>query len=254
MAAERSAIEWTEATWNPVTGCSKVSPGCAHCYAETLSLRFGWSKKPWTPENASVNVVLHEERIDQPLRWKRPRLVFVNSMSDLFHELVPFEFIDRVWDVMTQTSRHTFQVLTKRPERAFEWSRRFPNVDAVIASNVWLGVSIENSRHSGRADVLREIPAAVRFVSAEPLLGSLFDESRDRRPLDLTAIDWLIAGGESGRSARPVDVRWIRELRDACEKAGVAFFFKQWGGRTAKAGGRQLDGETFDEMPSAATG
>jgi len=251
--ADRSAIEWTEATWNPVTGCSKVSPGCAHCYAEAISLRFRHSSKPWTPENASENVRLHDERLDQPLRWRRPRLVFVNSMSDLFHEQVPASFIDRVWRVMTQASQHTFQVLTKRPEQARDWAREYVRMHGSLGHNVWLGVSIENSRYTSRADVLREIPAAVRFISAEPLLGSLFVTGGNRRSLDIDGIDWLIAGGESGPHARPVDIRWVRELRDECRRANVAFFFKQWGGRTSKAGGRQLDGLTFDEMPQAAT-
>jgi protein gp37 len=246
VAAERSAIEWTEATWNPVTGCSKVSPGCAHCYAETLSLRFGYSKAPWTPANADANVILHEERLEQPLRWKRPRLVFVNSMSDLFHELVPFSFVTEVFDVMARSPQHTFQVLTKRPERMKEYIRLY--YDRVLG-NVWLGVSIENARFTWRADLLRETAAAVRFISAEPLLGSLFDDARHGRPLELKGIDWLIAGGESGPSARPVNVAWIRELRDACAEAGVPFFFKQWGGRTAKAGGRVLDLRMHDAMP-----
>ncbi|RDI73173.1 Bacteriophage protein gp37 [Gaiella occulta] len=252
--ADRSAIEWTEATWNPVSGCSKVSPGCAHCYAETISLRFRHSLKPWTPENAKENVRLHEGRIDQPLRWRRPRLVFVNSMSDLFHEEVPFEFVDRVWNVMTEASHHTFQVLTKRPEIASKWATHYLAEHGSLGANVWLGVSIENSRYTFRADVLRTIPATVHFISAEPLLGSLYASGTNRRPLDLTGIDWLIAGGESGARSRPVDVRWVRELRDGCRDAGVAFFFKQWGGRTAKAGGRELDGRIFDEMPRAATG
>lgn len=250
---DRSAIEWTEATWNPVTGCSKVSPGCAHCYAERISLRFGRTTTPWTPANARANVRLHLDRLDQPLRWRRPRLVFVNSMSDLFHEEVPFQFVDQLWDVMLAAPQHTFQVLTKRPEVAREWAKHFLSSRANLGQNIWLGVSIENSKYTFRADVLREIPVAVRFISAEPLLGSLFDQSRRRAPLSLQGIDWLIAGGESGTSARPVDVRWIRELRDACSIAGVPFFFKQWGGRTAKAGGRTLDGRVFDEMPNGLT-
>jgi protein gp37 len=239
-----SAIEWTEATWNPVTGCSKVSPGCAHCYAETLSLRFGRSAKPWTPENAEENVVVHPKRLAQPRRWRRSRMIFVNSMSDLFHELVPVSFIEDVVAVMAECERHTFQVLTKRPERALE-------VSDVIEwpANVWLGVSIENSRFTWRADVLREVDVSVRFISAEPLLGSLFESGRRRAPLSLDGIAWLIAGGESGHGYRPVNIEWIRELRDACAENGVAFFFKQWGGRTPKSGGRKLDGETFDELP-----
>jgi protein gp37 len=240
MATGRSAIEWTEATWNPVTGCSKVSPGCAHCYAETLSRRFAWTRHSWTSANAEENVRLHRKRLDQPLRWRRPRMIFVNSMSDLFHELVPLEFIWDVFDVMAAADRHTFQVLTKRHQRL-----------ASLASlidwppNVWIGVSIENNRWIERADALRSVPAAVRFISAEPLLGPL-DE------LDLTGIDWLIAGGESGPRHRPVKADWLLDLRDRCAAAQVAFFFKQWGGRTSKAGGRELDGLVFNEMPQAA--
>jgi protein gp37 len=249
VAADKSGIEWTEATWNPVTGCSKVSPGCAHCYAETLSLRFGTSARAWTPENASLNVVCHGERLAQPLRWRRPRVVFVNSMSDLFHELVSFDFIDRVFAVMNEASHHTFQVLTKRPERMRDYMAVRYVDDARAPANVWLGVSIENSRFGSRADLLRQTPAAVRFISAEPLLGSLLDVSGGRKPLDLERIDWVIAGGESGTRARPMDIRWARELRDACAHAGVPFFFKQWGGKTAKAGGRTLDDEVHDAMP-----
>jgi protein gp37 len=244
--SDGSAIEWTEATWNPVTGCSKVSPGCAHCYAETLSLRFRRSVKPWTPENAAENVVVHPGRLEQPLRWRRPRMIFVNSMSDLFHELVPVSFVQQVFAVMTSADRHTFQVLTKRPERALELASA-----VVWPKNVWLGVSIENSRFTWRADVLREVGAPVRFISAEPLLGSLFEQGPRRAPLNLAAIDWLIAGGESGHGYRPVHVEWVRELREECAERGVAFFFKQWGGRTSKAGGRVLDGETWNELPRA---
>lgn len=288
-----TAIEWTEETWNPVTGCSKVSPGCAHCYAETLSLRFGWSKLPWTPENAAANVVLRPDRLDQPLKWRRPRIVFVNSMSDLFHEQIPDEYIASIFQVMRSAWSHTFQVLTKRPERARDvlsrlgWDQPTPAGDWVAGfgdgypydrneplPNVWLGVSIENARYAYRADVLREIPAAVRFISAEPLLGSLFSTRAPRgaahgargsetgglareviapRPslLDLAGIDWLIVGGESGLHHRPMLIEWARELRDAAVANGTAFFFKQWGGRTPKAGGRVLDGRTWDEMPES---
>lgn len=235
--SDKSAIEWTDATWNPVTGCSKVSPGCANCYAETLSLRFGWSKAPWTPANAARNVVLHPERLDQPLGWREPRMVFVNSMSDLFHELVPDDYIRRVWMRMEVASQHTFQVLTKRPDRMAELSSSLP-----LLPNVWLGTSIENDRWTSRADALRQASAAVRFISAEPLLGPL-------PSLDLTAIDWLIVGGESGIGHRPMDAAWVRELRERSVAGGVAFFFKQWGGRTPKAGGRELDGRTWDGYP-----
>ena len=237
MASEHSAIEWTESTWNPVTGCSKVSPGCAHCYAETLSRRFGWSATPWTPANAAVNVVLHPERLDVPLRWRRPRMIFVNSMSDLFHELVPLSFIEQVFEVMERASWHTFQVLTKRAERLAELAD-----DLDWPANVWMGVSIENNRWAHRADLLREVPAALRFISAEPLLGPL-DQ------LELDGIDWLIAGGESGPGHRRVDPAWVIDLRDRCVDEGVAFFLKQWGGRTPKAGGRALEDRTWDEMP-----
>ncbi|MGD0273328.1 MAG: phage Gp37/Gp68 family protein [Gaiellaceae bacterium] len=242
--ADRSRIEWTEATWNPVTGCSKLSPGCAHCYAETLSLRFGRSLKPWTPANAAENIVIHPDRLKQPLSWRRPRMIFVNSMSDLFHELVPVSFVQSVFDVMAAAQWHTFQVLTKRPERAAEIA------DALTWSkNVWLGVSIENSRFTWRADLLREIDAKVRFISAEPLLGSLIKRGARKRSLNLKSIDWLIAGGESGPHYRPVNIEWVRELRQACAANRVAFFFKQWGGRTPKSGGRELDGRTYDELP-----
>jgi protein gp37 len=235
--ADRSAIEWTESTWNPVTGCSKVSPGCAHCYAETISLRFGRSRKPWLPENEMENVVLHPERLGQPLRWQRPRLIFVNSMSDLFHERVPLAFVRRVFDVMIEADQHVFQILTKRHELLAELAPRLP-----WPPNVWMGVSIENRRWIERADYLRRVPAAVRFISAEPLLGPLDG-------LDLSGIDWLIVGGESGVKHRPMQAEWATDLRGLCRRDGVPFFFKQWGGVRSKSGGRRLDGRTYSEMP-----
>ena len=241
-----TAIEWTDATWNPTTGCSKVSPGCDNCYAETLSLRFGWSKLPWTPENAEANVVLHPERLRKPLSWREPRMIFVNSMSDLFHELIPDAYIARVFNVMAQAERHTFQVLTKRPKRAAEWTNFF---DVTPLPNVWIGTSIESAQYAWRADAIREANAAVKFISAEPLLGSLFSGGRPHWHLDLDGIDWLIAGGESGHGYRPMDAEWVRELRDACVANGTAFFFKQWGGRTPKANGRELDGREWSEYP-----
>lgn len=272
---DRSAIEWTDATWNPVTGCSKVSPGCANCYAETLSLRFGWTPGPWTPANAAENVKLRPERLSQPLAWRRPRMVFVNSMSDLFHELVDFEYVDRVFAVMAAAPKHTFQILTKRPERMREYARRYVREHGAPLPHVWLGVSIENNRWAARADVLRETPAAIRFISAEPLLGPL-----DR--LDLTGIDWIIVGGESGgplarRLVRPSEpaiylrdngrfqrgarqeptaeaLGWVRDLRDRSVAGGVAFFLKQWGGRTPKAGGRLLDGREWSQLPARSRG
>jgi protein gp37 len=247
--SDKSTIEWTDATWNPVTGCSKVSPGCANCYAETLSLRFGHSKLPWTPANAAENVVLHPERLRLPLTWRDGRMVFVNSMSDLFHELVPDEYIGRVYQIMDHSPQHTFQVLTKRPERMriytrgvpprTDWWREWP------LRNVWHGTSIELDRWVGRADELRGAMTDTRFLSCEPLLGPL-------PSLDLADIDWVIVGGESGHGHRPMDPDWVRDLRDRCVAAGVAFFFKQWGGRTPKAGGRELDGRTWDEMPRKA--
>lgn len=235
-----TAIEWTDATWNPVTGCSKVSPGCAHCYAETLSFRFGWSKLPWTPENAAENVVLHPERLTKPLTWRKPRMVFVNSMSDLFHEEVPDEFIGLVFDVMNECEQHTFQVLTKRPERMRDL---YFSGGYTLTANIWLGTSIENDRWVGRADALREVPAAIRFVSAEPLLGAL-------PSLSLDGIEWLIVGGESGPKHRPIEAEWVRDLRDRAVEQGTAFFFKQWGGRTPKSRGRLLDGREWSEYPT----
>jgi protein gp37 len=233
--ADRSAIEWTEATWNPVTGCSKVSPGCAHCYAETFAER--WRGVPGHPYEQGFDLSFWPERLDHPLRWRRPRMIFVNSMSDLFHEDIPFDFIERVFAVMGAASWHTFQVLTKRHERLGELA---PELD--WHPNIWMGVSVENRRFVPRADYLRTVPAAVRFISAEPLLGPL-------EGLDLDGIHWLIAGGESGPRHRPMRAEWVRDLREHCAEAGVAFFFKQWGGRTAKAGGRLLDGRTWDGMP-----
>ncbi len=233
--ADRSAIEWTEATWNPVTGCSKVSPGCAHCYAETFAER--WRGIPGHPYEQGFDLKLWPERLDQPLRWKRPRTIFVNSMSDLFHEDIPDEFVEDVFRVMGEADWHVFQILTKRHERLHELGR---NLD--WPPNVWMGVSIENRRFVHRAAYLRDVPAAIRFISAEPLLGSLDG-------LDLSRIDWLIAGGESGPGYRPVREEWLCELRDRCLAADTAFFFKQWGGTRSKTGGRLLDGRTWDQMP-----
>jgi protein gp37 len=234
--AYRSTIEWTEATWNPATGCSKVSPGCAHCYAETFAER--WRGIPNHPYEQGFDLRLWPHRIDQPLRWRTPRMIFVNSMSDLFHEDIPRAFIEQVFAVMRQADHHVFQILTKRDDRLAQVAEDLP-----WPQNVWMGVTIENRRFVHRADRLREIPAAVRFISAEPLLGPL-------EGLDLDGIQWLIAGGESGPRHRPVRSAWIRELRDRCVGEGVAFFFKQWGGHRPKSGGRLLDGRTWDEMPA----
>ena len=233
--ADQSAIEWTDATWNPVTGCSKVSPGCAHCYAERFAER--WRGIPGHHYEQGFDLRLWPERLDIPLRWHRPRRIFVNSMSDLFHEAVPESFIRQVFATMEQADWHFFQVLTKRSHRLAALAPRLPWPD-----HVWAGVSVENRRWVGRADDLRRVPAAVRFISAEPLLGPLDD-------LDLTGIHWVITGGESGPRHRALDADWVRALRDRCVQAGVAYFHKQWGGHIPKAGGRLLDGRTWDELP-----
>jgi protein gp37 len=235
--ADRSAIEWTEATWNPVTGCSKVSPGCAHCYAETFSER--WRGVPGHAYEQGFDLRLRPERLEVPLRWRRPRVIFVNSMSDLFHEAIPDDYIADVFDVMARADWHVFQILTKREDRLAALARDLP-----WPPHVWMGVTIENRRFVHRADRLREVPSVVRFISAEPLLGPL-------EGLELDGIDWLIAGGESGPRHRPVRVEWLRDLRDRCNADGVSFFFKQWGGIRPKAGGRELDGRAWDEMPVA---
>lgn len=234
--ADHSAIEWTEATWNPVTGCTKVSPGCAHCYAETFAER--WRGVPGHPYEQGFDLKLWPERLEHPLRWRRPRMIFVNSMSDLFHEAIPEDYIAEVFAVMARAEQHTFQILTKRHERLGALAPSLP-----WPENVWMGVTIENRRFVHRADRLRAVPAAVRFISAEPLLGPL-------EGLDLGGIDWLIAGGESGPRHRPVREAWIVELRDRCTATGVHFFFKQWGGARSKTGGRVLRGRTWDEMPA----
>lgn len=233
-----SAIEWTESTWNPVTGCSKVSPGCAHCYAETFAER--WRGIPGHAYEQGFDLRLWPARVEQPLRWRRPRMIFVNSMSDLFHEEIPFEFLREIFDVMVMAEQHTFQILTKRHERLMELAPLLP-----WPPNVWMGVTIENRRFVHRADALRSVDSAVRFISAEPLLGPL-------EGLDLSGIDWVIAGGESGPRFRPVKPNWLRDLRDRCQAEDVAYFFKQWGGIRSKTGGRTLDGRTWDEMPASA--
>ena len=239
--SDKSAIEWTEATWNPVTGCTKVSPGCAHCYAERFAERF--RGVPGHPYENGFDLELRPARLEQPLRWRAPRLIFVNSMSDLFHEDVPVDFIHRIFEVMEQASQHTFQVLTKRAERLQELAPSLP-----WPANVWMGVSVENQIWSSRIDHLRETPAAVRFLSCEPLLGPL--------ELDLTGVSWVIAGGESGPRARPMRPEWVHSIRQQCQAWEVPFFFKQWGahdetGRRVgkKRAGRLLAGRTWDDLP-----
>jgi len=236
---DKSAIEWTDATWNPVTGCTKISPGCKHCYAERLAVRLQAMGNP-RYRNA-FDVTLHPDQIELPLRWRRPRRIFVNSMSDLYHEAVPDEYIQRVFDVMVRAEQHVFQVLTKRSERLPEIARRLP-----WPPNVWQGVSVENADYVTRIADLRKVPAAVRFLSVEPLLGPIVD-------LPLDGIHWVICGGESGHERRELSPEWARLIRDQCVRMGVPFFFKQWGGRTSKSGGRVLDGRTWDQMPPIAT-
>lgn len=239
MAVDRSAIEWTDATWNPVTGCTKVSPGCAHCYAETITLRFKRGG-PFLPGKTSIK--LHPERLDAPGKWRSPRLIFVNSMSDLFHEEVRFEFIREVFESMKSYDWHTYQVLTKRPDRMLEYVHW--TGESTWPDHVWAGVSVENQYWADRRiPVLSQIPSVIRFLSCEPLLKPL--------QLDLAGISWVIVGGESGHRARKMQESWAIDIRDQCREAGVAFFFKQWGGRTPKAGGRVLDSHTWDEMPVA---
>jgi len=233
--AQKSTIEWTESTWNPVTGCTKISPGCKNCYAERMSRRLQLMGQP--NYRNGFGLTLHPSILELPLRWRKPQSIFVNSMSDLFHEAVPTEYIQRVFDVMRRAEWHRFQVLTKRAERLAELSSaiRWPG-------NVWMGVSVESGDYVRRIDLLRSTDAAVRFLSLEPLLEEL-------PTLDLRGIHWVIAGGESGPRARPVRPEWIRGLKDQCVAARVPFFFKQWGGTNKKKTGRELDGRTWDEMP-----
>ncbi|WP_125264433.1 DUF5131 family protein [Streptomyces alboflavus] len=242
--SDRSAIEWTEATWNPTTGCDRVSPGCDNCYALTLAKRLkamGAEKyqndgDPRT-SGPGFDVTLHPDALNVPYAWKSPRTVFVNSMSDLFHARVPLDFVRQVFQVMADTPQHTYQVLTKRARRLRQIA---PKLD--WPDNVWMGVSVETETELARVDDLREVPSAVRFLSCEPLLGPLSG-------LRLEGIHWVIAGGESGPRHRALDEAWVTQIRDTCQDAGVAFFFKQWGGRTPKAGGRLLEGRTWDQMP-----
>ncbi|GAB4346199.1 MAG: phage Gp37/Gp68 family protein [Desulfobulbaceae bacterium] len=233
MASTR--IEWTESSWNPVTGCTKISPGCMNCYAERMAKRLKAMGQP--NYRNGFEVTCHPHMLDLPLKWRKPRTIFVNSMSDLFHDDVPAAFIEEIFTVMNRARRHTFQVLTKRVERMeglvgrFEWS-----------PNIWMGVTVENSDYLYRIDHLRSVPAAVRFLSIEPMLGPLPD-------LDLERIDWVIVGGESGPGARPIKKEWVLEVRDLCVRSGVPFFFKQWGGVQKKKAGRLLDRKIWDQMP-----
>ena len=242
--SDKSKIEWTDATWNPVRGCTKVSPGCTHCYAETFAERFrGVSGHPY---EKGFDLRLVPEKLREPLGWKKPRRIFVNSMSDLFHEQVPSAFVAKVFEVMRLAHWHQFQLLTKRPERTVEMDRELR-----WTPNTWFGVSVESEPFLKRVDRLRETSATTKFLSLEPLLGPL-------PSLDLRSIDWVIVGGESGAGARPMSAGWVIEIRDQCRAASVPFFFKQWGAfgddgrrRSKKANGRALEGRTWDEWPHA---
>ncbi len=282
-------ISWTDETWNPVTGCSRVSEGCRNCYAAKLAPRLagmgqkGYTKLPWTAKNAPENVFLHEDRLEKPLRWKKPRRVFVNSMSDLFHEQVPDKFIRRVWRVMLDTPRHTYQILTKRPERMANWVEEnvygpaeygdwtLTGIGGGIVRNIWLGTSVEDQRAADkRIPHLLVTPAAIRFLSCEPLIGpvdlkkfypSVGSPNFSTVALSSTLVgsrkvhlvDWVIAGGESGPKHRPMHPDWVRRLRDQCRNSDAAFFFKQWGGARSE-GEALLDGREWREMPEVARG
>lgn len=234
-----SSIEWTEATWNPVTGCTKTSAGCKNCYAETMARRLKAMGQPNYRNGFALT--LHDHVLEYPLHWSRPRMIFVNSMSDLFHEQIPLDFIKRVFAVMRAASWHQFQVLTKRADRL-----ALINVELEWPANVWMGVSVENQANVHRIEDLQKTDAAVKFLSLEPLLGPV-------EALDLRDIDWAIVGGESGPRARPMKAEWVLAIRDQCREASVPFFFKQWGGRNKKKAGRILEGRTWDDMPASAS-
>jgi protein gp37 len=236
--ASNSSIEWTEATWNPVTGCTKISPGCKHCYAERLSLRLRAMGQPNYANGFALT--LQPRMLELPSRWKAPQIIFVNSMSDLFHKSVPTEYIQRVFDVMVQADWHRYQILTKRSERLMQISPQLP-----WKSHIWMGVSVESQDYTFRIDHLRATAAHVKFLSLEPLLGAL-------PKLDLRGIDWVIVGGESGPKSRPMRKEWVLDIRDQCLAARVPFFFKQWGGFNKKQAGRRLEGRTWNQMPAIA--
>lgn len=233
--AGNSSIEWTEATWNPVTGCNKVSDGCKHCYAERMAKRLhAMGNQRYIN---GFNVTLHPDLLDVPRKWIKPRKIFVNSMSDLFHADVPPDFIAKVFKTMNETPQHSYQVLTKRPERVAELSDQF-----IFTPNIWIGTSVENTKVVDRIDHLTKVPAHVRFLSCEPLLGPLDN-------LNLNNIHWVIVGGESGPGSRPMEADWVRSIRNQCKEQNVAFFFKQWGGVQKHRYGRELDNRTYDEFP-----
>jgi len=230
-----TSIEWTDTTWNPVTGCTPISDGCMYCYAMRMAKRLkAMGNKRYTN---GFNVTLHYDLLEKPLHWKRPRMVFVNSMSDLFHEDIPLEFIQKVFATMNQAQHHIFQVLTKRSSRLLEVCNELE-----WTKNIWMGVTVESQKYLSRVDNLRSVPAAIRFLSVEPMISSL-------KPLKLGGIDWVIVGGESGPGSRVMNKEWVQEVRDTCIKKGVPFFFKQWGGTNKKKAGRKLDGEIWDQFP-----
>ncbi len=229
-------IEWAESTWNPITGCTKISPGCKNCYAERMAFRL--QAMGQANYANGFELTLHEHMLERPLQWKKPQLIFVNSMSDLFHKDVPLDYIQRVFDVMRRAHWHNFQVLTKRSQRLFDLS---DEID--WPENVWMGVSVETQKYTYRIDHLRETGARIKFLSLEPLLGPL-------KELNLGNIDWAIVGGESGPGSRPIKREWVTEIRDQCLSAKVPFFFKQWGGTNKKKTGRELDGRTWDQLPT----
>jgi protein gp37 len=238
--ADKSAIEWTDATWNPVTGCTKITRGCDNCYAARFAER--WRGIPDHPFSTGFDLTLRPERLEQPIKWKRPRMIFVNSMSDLFHKEVPRAFVDHVFDTMEAADWHIFQVLTKRSSLMRDYlGERYG--DARGPGHIWCGVSVEDAQAKARILHLRKSPAGVRFLSIEPLIGAV-------GVVNLSGIDWVIAGGESGPGSRPIHLEWVREIRDQCQAQNVAFFFKQWGGFRPKSGGRELDGREWSEFPA----
>lgn len=234
--AQNSYIEWTDSTWNPVTGCTKISTGCKNCYAERLAKRLYAMGNPRYKN--TFDVTLHNDLIEKPLDWKKPRMIFVNSMSDLFHKDVSIRFIKDVFEVMKKADHHIFQVLTKRSKRLTELAPHLP-----WPNNVWIGVSVENEQTVSRIDDLRMIPSKIRFLSVEPLLGPI-------NSMNLDGIHWVVVGGESGPNSRPLQKEWVRTIRDTCNKNGTSFFFKQWGGTNKKKTGRELDGKYWNEMPT----
>jgi len=238
--ATKSTIEWTESTWNPVTGCTRISLGCLHCYAQRMAERLRAMGQERYKNG--FRLTIHPEALDEPYHWKKPRIIFVNSMSDLFHEKIPFEFIRDVFQAMNDNKHHTFQILTKRSERLREMAPKL-----YWSENIWMGVTIESNGYVRRADDLRKVDAAVRFLSLEPLLGPLPD-------LELDGIDWVIVGGESGPGARPMKEKWVLDIKQKCEKENIPFFFKQWGGINRKKAGRLLLGKTWDNYPKTAGG